>query len=487
MQYAVCMAAIDSLLRLIETRMAEGLVVQSDEAPWLEKGGEQVALTMPPIPASLVEGFVDEVVGDAQKAELEEDTKLEGSYTADDGAEFRFEVSREGGGYRLAFHAVETELVEVIEPEPELQTDASVPKKIDPEVQAVLARGLADGASDIFFSSGKPPRFRVDGRVEPASGQVVTETQVLSLSQLGESGDRARVFARDRQLDCGLKIELGGRATRFRVSLFRHHEGVAASLRPIRDGVPSFEELNLPPDLRKLGEYPNGLVLVTGAAGMGKSTTLAAVVDHINANKARHIITLEDPIEFAHRSEKSLVHQRELGADVPSFNAGLRAALRESPDVILLGEMRDRDTVEAALTAAETGHLVLSTLHTRDASSAIDRIIDTFPGNQQGQARLQLSASLREVVTQMLLPAMGGKGRVPAIERLFITSAVAHLIRDGKEHQVPSQIQSGKADGMVTMERSLAKLVRARRISETVAEENAPDIQILRNLLAGRA
>jgi twitching motility protein PilT len=226
-------------------------------------------------------------------------------------------------------------------------------------------------------------------------------------------------------------------------------------------------------------------VLLTGAAGSGKSTTLAALVEHINRTEARHIITLEDPIEFEHRNQRSMVHQREVGRHVESFSSGLRAALRESPDVILLGEMRDLPTIAAALTAAETGHLVFSTLHTGDATSAIDRIIDVFPGHQQIQIRLQLASVLRAVVTQFLVPSVHGPAHVPAIEKLVVTSAVACQIREGRNHQIPSLIQAGGAEGMITLERSLASLVRSGRVALPTALRHARDEQGLRKLVKG--
>jgi twitching motility protein PilT len=284
-------------------------------------------------------------------------------------------------------------------------------------------------------------------------------------------------------VDLAVELNLSGFPRRFRVSLFHHHNGLAAAMRPVRDHIPSLSELNLPRDLYEMVSYPNGLVLMTGAAGSGKSTTLAALVDHINQTKARHIITLEDPIEFEHINSRSLVHQREVGRHVESFSSGLFAALRESPDVILVGEMRNLATISAALTAAETGHLVLSTLHTNSATSAVDRMIDVFPGHQQPQVRHQLAGVLRAVVTQILIPSTQWPARVPAIEKLVVTDAVACQIRDGRNHQLLSLIQAGRDEGMITLERSLASLVRSNKVSQATATAHARDVEGLNKLV----
>ena len=252
---------------------------------------------------------------------------------------------------------------------------------------------------------------------------------------------------------------------------------------PSKHAFPSFTELHLPPSLTELTTFNSGLVLVTGASGSGKSTTLAALIDHINRNRATHIITIEDPIEYEHRDDKSLIHQREVGANVISFSQGLRAALRENPDVILLGEMRDLDTISAALTAAETGHLVFSTLHTGAATSAINRIVDVFPGHQQAHIRGQLSSSLRAVISQQLLPTAGGSGRVPALEKLLVTSAVANSIREGHEHHMRSSMQTGVEEGMITLERSLASLECRGLITRDTAYRYAHDREALGKLI----
>ena len=283
-------------------------------------------------------------------------------------------------------------------------------------------------------------------------------------------------------VDLAVEIAAGELSSRYRVNIFKQQRGVAAALRPIRRGPPSLRELNLPDHLYELVEFRNGLVLVTGPTGSGKSTTLAALVEHLNHSAERHIITLEDPIEYLYEPERCLIHQREVGRHVESFAAGLRAALREDPDVILVGEMRDRDTISAALTAAETGHLVLSTLHSGTPWTAIDRMIDVFPADQQRQVRLQLSDVLRSIVSQHLLPSTSPPLRIPAYEMLRVTSGVASQIREDKLHQIQSSIQTGRDNGMVSLERCLAELLRGGQIDAETARAAAHDERSLADL-----
>jgi twitching motility protein PilT len=259
------------------------------------------------------------------------------------------------------------------------------------------------------------------------------------------------------------------------MNVFSQAHGLAVALRPINRHAPSFAELNLPDSIGGLVSTSGGLVLVVGPTGSGKSSTLAAMLEMVNRTLARHVITLEDPIEFVYQPRRCLIHQREVGTHVESFSAGLRAALRECPDIILVGEMRDRETVSMALTAAETGHLVLSTLHSGSAPMAIDRIVDIFPEHQQGQIRQQVAGSLRAVMTQQLLPGARKNTRYPAIELLTVNYAVGALIREGKTHQLASQIQTGREDGMVAFESSLFELIRTGKITRDVAVAAARD------------
>jgi twitching motility protein PilT len=272
-----------------------------------------------------------------------------------------------------------------------------------------------------------------------------------------------------------------------RVNAYLQRGAVSAAFRVIPSTIQSLEALGMPSVIHDLASLPRGMVLVTGPTGSGKSTTLAAVIDHINSTREDHILTIEDPIEFLHSHKRCLVNQRELGSDATSFSEGLRAALREDPDVILVGEMRDLETISTALTAAETGHLVLATLHTQDAPQTVDRIIDVFPPHQQQHVRVMLSVALQGVVAQQLLPTADGAGRVPAVEVLVPTPAVRNLIREGKTHQIYSAIQTGAEYGMQTMDAALAELVRSGRITRDVAQRRASVPAELARLLGGGA
>jgi twitching motility protein PilT len=313
------------------------------------------------------------------------------------------------------------------------------------------------------------------GLISRLEGDVPEAPQIL---QLLPDDASLRDFERSGSADFAVRWDLPHGSRRFRINLFRHVDGVAAALRPIRQRIPSLAELDLPESLLDLVSFPFGLVLVTGASGSGKSTTLAALIDHLNRTRSRHIITIEDPVEFEHPEIQCLIHQREVGSDVESFGSGLRAALRENPDVILLGELRDLDTISAALTAAETGHLVLGTLHSGSASAAVNRIVDVFPGHQQSHIRTQLATSLRAVLAQRLVPTRS-KGLVPALEKLLVTPAVANGIREGHDHYLRNAMLTGGEEGMVTLERSLALLVRKGTIDRETAIRHATDQKAL--------
>jgi twitching motility protein PilT len=336
-----------------------------------------------------------------------------------------------------------------------------------------------NGASDLFLSAGIAARVRVAGQLREVPGAIFSDDQILAL--FGEALSPARLETLEATGSVDLSFTpLPG--ARYRVNLYRQTNGLAAALRPLRSTPPTLDELNLPRDLTRLTGYQNGLVLFTGTAGAGKSTTLVALIEQLNQTQAKHVVSLEDPIEYLFQSRRALVHQREVGDHVADFASGLRAALRESPDVILLGEMRDRETTAAALTAAETGHLVLATLHASSAVVAIDRIIDIFPAAQQQQIRYQLSLVLRETVTQFLLQTVGGGARVPAYERMVVNDAIGSLIRDSRTHQMPSAIQTGRAEGMVPLELSLARLVQGGQVSLETARQVARDPGYLEEL-----
>jgi len=324
------------------------------------------------------------------------------------------------------------------------------------------------GASDLHISAGSIPMVRVNGIMKKLNLPVssVKEVDDLIFSVMNES--QITLFKERLEIDFSTKLDDN---TRFRVNAFHQVNGRAVAFRVIPNEIKSFDELNLPDVLGKLALKRHGLILVTGPTGSGKSTTLATMIDRINDSRHCHIISIEDPIEYVHYSKNSLVNQRELGHDTWSFTAALRSALREDPDVILVGEMRDLETVSLALTAAETGHLVLATLHTSSATKSIDRIIDMFPKEQQGQIRSMLSESLQAVVAQTLLPTKDGKGRVPALEIMIANTAVRNLIREEKTYQIPSVIQSGTKEGMQTLDQSLYNHVMNGLLDRRVAQE----------------
>jgi twitching motility protein PilT len=336
-------------------------------------------------------------------------------------------------------------------------------------------------ASDLHLSSGAHPTVRVRGKLTPLEDYPKlspTDTREIVYSIL--SGDQRQRLETDWQLDFAYSIP--GHA-RFRVNAYYQRGAIGAAFRLIQFRLTSIDDLGLPSAVHEFTRKPRGFVLVTGPTGSGKSTSLAAMIDSINSSREEHIMTIEDPIEFLHGHKKCIVNQRELGSDAQSFSAALTAALRQDPDVILVGEMRDLDTISTALTAAETGHLVFATLHTQDAAQSIDRIIDVFPSHQQGQVRVQLSVALQGIMTQQLLPKSDGSGRVVACEVLVPTPAVRNLIREGKTHQIYSVLQTGSAQGMQTMDTALATLVRREKITQKLAESRSSTPDELRRLL----
>jgi twitching motility protein PilT len=338
-------------------------------------------------------------------------------------------------------------------------------------------------ASDVHITTGFPPAVRDKGHIKPMEGfPKLNSQQTREIVYSILNDDQRKRFETNQQLDFAYAIP---GVARFRVNCYFQRGSVSAAFRLVPQEIPSLESLAVPAVLRDLTRKPRGFVLVTGPTGSGKSTTLAAMIDSINAERDDHILTIEDPIEFLHKHKHSIVNQREIGADAPDFALGLRAALRQDPDVILVGEMRDLETISTALTAAETGHLVFATLHTQSTAQTVDRIIDVCPPEQQGQVRTQLSIALQGIVTQQLLPTADGKGRVVACEVLVPTPAVRNLIREGKTHQIYAALQTSGAVGMQTMDADLARLVRGGKITRQLAEQRASVPEELKRLLAG--
>jgi twitching motility protein PilT len=343
------------------------------------------------------------------------------------------------------------------------------------DIKELLDLVAKENASDLLITAGAPPMLRVDGQLFRTRHEALTPEQTQDLVFSFLSKEQRLMFDAAKELDFSLAF---GRKHRFRVNVYLQKQAVTAALRPIAEVIPSLRELGLPEDVDKLAEAKQGLILVTGPTGHGKTTTQAAMIDLINNTRACHIITVEDPIEFVHYHKRGIVDQREIGGDTHNFPNALKYVLRQSPDVILIGEMRDLETIQAALRAAETGHLVLATLHTNDAIQTVDRIIDVFPGEQQQQIRFQLSMTLLAIISQRLLPREDGKGRVLAYELLKNNTAIANLIREGKTHQVYSVMETHTKDGMVTMDRSVKNLYMEGRIAhdDAVAHVRNPKI-----------
>ena len=350
------------------------------------------------------------------------------------------------------------------------------------KIETLLEECIRRKASDLHLQYGLPPVLRIDGALTPIVGNnPLKEEDVKSLIFATLDEEQQKILLQDKEFDYSFAF---GDVARFRVNAFHERGKLAAAFRLIPNQIKSINDLGMPAIVETFAEFPRGLVLVTGPTGSGKSTTLAALVDKINREKSTHIITIEDPIEFTHKSQRSVIAQREVHYDTFSFAAALRSALREDPDVVLIGEMRDLETIQAAITIAETGHLVFATLHTNSAAQSIDRMIDVFPSHQQPQVRTQLSNMLMAICAQRLVPAIGG-GRVVAAEIMVANSAIRALIRDGKTHQLDTAIQTGADQGMQTMDRTLAKLVQTGVITYDSAREFAVDINELNRLVKG--
>ncbi|MCL1971769.1 MAG: type IV pilus twitching motility protein PilT [Endomicrobia bacterium] len=336
-------------------------------------------------------------------------------------------------------------------------------------------------ASDLHITVGAPPVFRRDTKMVPAGGIILDTGSCKSLIYGVLSDEQVKRFEKQWELDMSFGIKGVGR---IRMNVFKQRGSVSAALRLIPTKMWTFEELNLPKIVYDVVNLPKGLVLVTGATGSGKSTTLAAMINYINTNRSGHIVTIEDPIEYIHSHKKCIINQREVGADTPSFSSALKYVLREDPDIILIGEMRDLETIAAAATIAETGHLVFATLHTMDSASSINRMIDVFPAHQQGQIRAQLSLTLQAVLCQQLMPHMSGQGMVLSTEIMMMNAAMRNIIREMKTEQIYSQIQMGNKYGMQTMNQSMADNVLRKKISKATAFEYTTNKDELERILA---
>ena len=375
-------------------------------------------------------------------------------------------------------------MVETMDELPYSPENEQFPLIADFTLNELLIEAIESKASDVHITVGMPPLMRVNGLLAKMRDYVLKpeHTAYICLGMLNEK--QKEILEEKGEVDFSYGIP---NVSRFRVNIYRQRKSLTAAIRIIMTSIPTIDSLNLPPILKQLAMKPRGLILVTGPTGSGKSTTLAAMVDFINNQRSCHILTLEEPIEYLHKHKTSMINQREVGDDSTTFATGLRAALREDPDVILVGEMRDLETISTAISAAETGHLVMSTLHTTSAAQTIDRVIDVFPPYQQTQVRVQLASVVQGIIAQQLLITADNKGRVAALEILLGTDAVRNTIREGKVHQIQSYIQTGIKQGMMSMDYSLSQLVRKAQISTETAYSYCQDSDMLQRYLVSDA
>jgi twitching motility protein PilT len=491
---------IDSLLRIMIEQGATELRLASDQRPLMLKGDVELPLMMLATPTETIQRLLDDL-WTLQSAALREHGRVSVGYQSAQLGAFdvklvqlagsALEVSfqrpaaavqdggQSGAGHREPAAQPGTVAATAAAPRDATPGKEESSAELPSPMIAALARAASRGASDVHFSQGRRPMIRIDGELYALDGadDVDVAALVVGRAQLDQ-------IRSGRSLDRALDVPAVGRV---RVNVYTSEEGLCAAVRILRKTAPELEELNLPPVLESLVKLPHGLVIACGPTGSGKSATLAALAQRAMQTRSRVLISLEDPIEYIIRPvhEAGLVRQREVGAHVRDFATGLRDALREDPDLILIGEMRDPETIGFALTAAETGHLVLTSLHSRTAASAVERIVDTYPPERQRQIRVQLADALRAVISQRLLPRAKGAGRVPAVELLKVTYAVASLIREGRTAQIVSAIQAGGEEGMLPLERTLADLVRAGTIRREAAVAVANDVRMLNEYLRG--
>jgi twitching motility protein PilT len=469
------MASLNEMLgQLVETG-GQSLQFLPDAAPFVIRGEERLPVGDAPLTGRSLHALLGHVLDHESRQTLQLQSKVDGLFEVAGVGAFTFRVAMLELGLAVAFR---------LDPNAPPPPPPGPPPWPTDDIHTLMKAVVERGGSDLILSSGRPARVRIGGVYRAVEGAVFDDAQILGALGDTLTPERRALLHETGNLDVASELHNEeGRRFRFRVNVFHHSEGLGAAYRPIWDTVPDFGTLNLPEAVRGLAEFPYGLVLVTGPTGSGKSTTLSALLEHINATQQRHIITLEDPIEYVFEDKRSLVHQREVGVHVETFAKGLRAALREAPDVILVGEMRDLDTIAAAMTAAETGHLVLSTLHSGSAAQAMDRIIDVFPEHQQSQIRIQLADVTRAIVTQRLMTTIDSDERVPVIELVMVNYAISNLIRDRRLHQLPSAIQTGRADGMIPFDQSLAEWVRAGKVHWEDALRTARDPKVVQALL----
>ena len=496
------MAAISTLLGIVDIKKADGLVLATNEVPALIMGGASTPLTMPPLSVSLLQAALDELLTPELRKTLDTMGEIESSHAAGPLGTFALRVRVTGGKTTVTLKKggaspVPPGTAALLSPDGRLPRTAApapparLPDPVDRDegvLGAVLDQAIARHASDVLLSPGLRPLLRVDGEWKEAEASPIAASDLEHAFFPRLSEERRRVLTDTGSVDLafGRADVTTGDEVRFRVNLFRQHTGLAAALRPLWTALASLAELNLPAALLPMATLPHGLVVMTGATGSGKSTTLAALLEHVNRVRPCHIVTLEDPIEYVFRPRRGVFHQREIGTHVDGFASGLRAALRESPDIILVGEMRDRDTIRLVLTAAETGHLVMSTLHSGTAAMAVDRMVDAFDDAEKTEVRHQVAGALRHVIAQRLVPAPGGN-RIPVLEMLTVTHAVAAQIREGRTHMLAAQMEVEAGERMVSMERALADLVRAGRLGRQAALDATQRPDEVRRLLDDRA
>ncbi|HMA91460.1 MAG TPA: PilT/PilU family type 4a pilus ATPase [Polyangiaceae bacterium] len=488
------MPGIDQVLSVITKQGADELRLAADREPSVFAMGKRLRFTMAPTSSTVLHQLLGEILSPEREQELNQKRRLACEYELAGVGRFQVNFAkRDAGELEVIFTQSARQSKAVTATAPRAQptavqgtgTASPVVERLPTSTQLgatpvlvdMVAQATRAGASDIHISDGQAPFFRVDGRLRRFTG--IENVNIVDVFQL-EDSDSTKLLA-GTALESTL--DLSSRE-RLRVTVYRIEGGLAAAVRLLPISAPSLNELHLPVSLTSLAELPHGLVLVCGATGSGKSTTLAALSRHAVQTRSLVLVTLEDPIEFTLiSSEQSIVRQRQIGRDVSSFTVGLRDALRADPDVIVVGELRDAETIRLALTAAETGHLVLASLHSGSAASCIERLVDAYPADQRTQIRVQLADALRAIVVQRLLPAARGSGRVVGMEFLRVTHGVANVIREGRTAQIGTALQAGKKDGMISLERCLADYVQSGLITLDVARAGANDLESLTNYL----